>query len=84
MDTAIQVAVAAILANHQRLVDTRKNRSQADPFVIALAQLHGFAVVTGERPTGRPDRPHIPDVCTALNIRCISLLELFREQGLRV
>lgn len=81
IDAAIQVAVAGILASHQRLVDTRKNRSQADPFVIGLAQIRNFAVVTGERPTGKPDRPHIPDVCNAMNIKCINLLELFREQG---
>jgi hypothetical protein len=52
IDHAIQKAVSSILGAHEKLVDTRKNRSAADPFVIALAQIQGCAVVTGERATG--------------------------------
>lgn len=81
LDEAIQVEVAAILANHKKLVDTRQNRSAADPFVIALARLESCTVVTGERPTGSSERPNIPDVCGALGVRCIGLLELIRSEG---
>lgn len=84
IDAAVQVAVTEILTSHPRLVDTRKNRSQCDPFVIALAKIKGYTVITGERATGRSDRPHIPDVCVAMNIKCINLLELFREQGWQI
>ena len=80
IDDEIQRAVAEILSNHPRLVDTRKNRSGADPFVIALAKVNGCLVVTGERPTNSVDRPNIPDVCSALGIRSLSLLELIREE----
>ena len=83
IDDPIQQAVSSILGAHEKLVDTRKNRSAADPFVIGLALVHGCTVVTGERATGSADRPNIPDVCTALGIRSIGLLELFREQGWR-
>jgi hypothetical protein len=81
IDGPIQGEVSAILAAYERLVDSRKNRSRADPFVIALARLKGCAVVAEEGPTGRPDRPHIPDVCKGLSIRCIKLVEMFRELG---
>ncbi len=81
IDEQIQIAVQAILAEHRRLLDTRKSRSGADPFVIALAQIHGAAVVTYERPTNSLTRPHIPDVCRALGVRCMTFLELLREQG---
>jgi len=83
IDERQQEQVAAILASHERLVDTRKNRSGADPFVIALAALEGCAVVTGEGPTGKPEKPNISDVCDTLGVRCINLLTLFREQGWR-
>ncbi|MDE2793566.1 MAG: DUF4411 family protein [Gemmatimonadota bacterium] len=41
MDDEIQDAVSAILAVHPRLLDTRRGRSGADPFVIALAKVRG-------------------------------------------
>ncbi len=81
IDDRIQPAVSAILEDFEKLLDTRKNRSAADPFVIALAQIEGCAVVTGEGLTGSPDRPNIPDVCSGLGIPCISLLQLIRREG---
>ncbi len=62
-DERIQLAVIEILRNHKKLIDTQKNRSGADSFVIALANVEGCGVLTGEKPTNRPDRPKIPDVC---------------------
>jgi hypothetical protein len=41
------------------------------------------AVVTAEAATGKADRPNIPEVCLAMGLRSITLLELFREQGWR-
>lgn len=81
IDEPIQLEVQAILARFPKLLDTRKNRSAADPFVIALGRIHDAAVVTSERRTGTPSRPNIPDVCDALGVRTISILDLIREQG---
>ena len=83
IDEPIQVAVTDILMTHEKLLDTRANRSSADPFVIALAQVHGCTVVTGERATNSPNRPNIPDVCNALGIPVITLLQLARNEGWR-
>ena len=77
----IQRAVRVILEQHPNLVDTRRNRSGADPFVIALAQTENCAVVTQEVPTRNPARPKIPDVCSAMGTRSISVLQMIREQG---
>jgi len=81
IDNDIQLAVQEILLKHKKLLDQRKNRSGADPFVIALAQLNECTVVSNERATNSPERPNIPDVCRAYGIRCITVLELIREQG---
>ncbi|MBN2266337.1 MAG: DUF4411 family protein [Candidatus Aminicenantes bacterium] len=78
---AIQEKVAAILAQHERLV--RHNRSGADPFVIGLAMVEGCTVVTGERLSGSLAKPRIPDVCTALEVPYLDLLGLFRQQNWR-
>lgn len=81
IDQEIQPIVSGILLQHPNLIDVRRNRSGADPFVIALALLHGSAVVTQEAPTNNSARPHIPDVCAAYGIPCINILQLIREQG---
>src|SRR3990172_1319442 len=40
-DEAVQIGVKEILGKFPKLVDTMKNRSRADPFVIALARVKG-------------------------------------------
>lgn len=82
VDGPTQSTVSSILGSHPKLIDTRRGRSAADPFVIAVAQIHSCTVVTGERATNNGNRPNIPDVCTALGIRTINLLSLMREIGL--
>lgn len=80
-DPRIQATAKEILRAHPRLVDERKTGPQADPFVIALAKVRGCAVVTQEKATGNPKRPHIPDVRRALGVQCLTMVELFRGQG---
>jgi hypothetical protein len=81
IDQPIQTEVASVLSGFPQLIDTRQNRSAADPFVIALAKVEGCAVVTGEGPTGSDKRPHIPDVCRAMGIKTLRLLDLIVEEG---
>ena len=81
IDQPIQAAVASVLSGFPKLIDTRRNRSAADPFVIALAKVEGCAVVTGEGPTASDKRPHIPDVCRAMGIKTLRLLDLIVEEG---
>lgn len=83
IDEEIQAKVMELLGHYPRLVDTHRQRSQADPFVIATAEQLGSetVVVTGEKPRGKLDVPKIPDVCTARGIRCITFLDMLRELG---
>jgi len=80
-DEPIQEKVKEILKAHPRLVNAGKSRSGGDPFVIAVAVVEGYSVVTGELPSGNPNKPHIPDVCAGLTIPYCSLLEFVRSQG---
>lgn len=79
LDVEIQQLAASVLAEHPRLVDTLRNRSRADPFVIATAIHQRAVVVTGEIATNKIGKPRIPDVCRAKGIRCINFLELIRD-----
>jgi hypothetical protein len=83
LDSRVQAGATRVMASHPRLVDGRTGKSFADPWVIATAQAGNCAVITGERPTGKLDRPKIPDVCRDLGIRCISFVELIRQEGWR-
>ena len=71
--------VKEILRRFENLVDASKQGPHADPFVIALALSESCTVVTSER-TGTSSKPKIPDVCSHFGIKCLSLLEFFREQ----
>lgn len=81
LDEPIQKATRRILSQYRELVKEKANRTRADAFVIAVAEVHTCTVVTNEKPTYSMARPHIPDVCGKLGIRCIDLLGLIRDRG---
>jgi hypothetical protein len=74
------------LANplHKHLVDNIKQRSLADPWVIAHAMSLGACVVTKENKERAINSPRIkiPNVCENLGIRCIDDFQLIHELGL--
>jgi hypothetical protein len=78
-DEAIQSKVIGILKDFPRLVDTLRNRSKADPFVIATAMDRGAVLVTGEILTGRLDKPRIPDVCQLKGLPWMNFLQMIRD-----
>lgn len=82
LDEAIQIHALKVLSTHGNLVDLKKRKSGADPFVVAAALATSSSVVTEERPSGGPPKVKIPDVCKAYHIRCITLLTLLRAEGL--
>ena len=69
-----------ILKRFRGLVDENKTTPDADPFVIALAISKGWTVITSEKPASPGGPPKIPDVCENYNVKCIPLIEFFREQ----
>ncbi len=84
IEADVQAYLVGIMAKYPRLVDTKKNRSGCDPWVIALAEARGFSVVTAEKPSGNLIKPKIPDVCSDQAVPCIDAVEFFRKQGWRL
>ena len=82
-DEEIQTAVSRIMEQFQ-VPKKKKGIKNADPFVIARAQLEGenWYVVSSERPAnGNIDKnPNIPFVCNEIGVNHISLLEMFRME----
>ena len=79
----VQLAVKSILKSHPRLVSMAKNRSGADPWVIAQAQSINGAVVTYE--TWDPKRKNIkiPEVCHDLGLSCLTFIQFLQECGIK-
>lgn len=77
----VQLAVRDVLAEHQRMIGIGSGRSGADPFVIALALAHNGVVVTEETLSRSLTKPKIPDVCDAMGVRRLTLLQFVLEQG---
>jgi hypothetical protein len=58
----------------------RKIAFAADPFVIAVAEIEGAAVLTEEGP-GSVGKPRIPFVCQAYGIKSACLLDVIRSEN---
>jgi hypothetical protein len=84
LDEPIQTKVRQILKTHKTLLDLKKIRSEADPFVVASAILNGCTVVTEEKPSGGPNKSKIPDVCKAYGVECVPVIEMLRMEGLKL
>ncbi len=84
LDEAVQREASRVLSTHQNLLDLKRRKSEADPFVVAHAIVNRCAVVTEEKPSGGPHKSKIPDVCKAYQVECITILEMFRREGLRL
>jgi len=84
LDGEIQVQASKILKTHENLIDLKKRKSGADPFIVATAVVMSGTVVTEEKPSGGPQKVKIPDVCKAYKIPCITILELLRGEGLKL
>ncbi|MEQ1633977.1 MAG: DUF4411 family protein [Planctomycetota bacterium] len=77
----VQAAAMEITAAVPSLVDIKKGRGQADPFVVALARVRSATVVTEEH--AKPTAPKIPDACKLFGVTCINLLEFLRAMRWR-
>ena len=80
----VQEQLRFIMASHGRLVDSIKQRSIADPWVIAFALAEKAIVVTKEMPVGMDSRRiRIPDVCKAFHVPCMNDFQFAREIGIK-
>lgn len=87
LDGFIQQKVIEILESFETLVDVKKKKSSADPFVIATAIMQSCAVITEEKPTRNSasncQKVKIPDVCHHYRIQHCCLLDMLRNEGIK-
>ncbi len=70
---------------HRLLVDNVKQRSLADPWVIAYAMSEDACVVTKEEKVtaANKDKIKIPNVCENMTVRCINDFQFIEEVNIR-
>ena len=81
LDESLQSAVMEVTSRCD-LVDYENHRSEADPFVVALAFLHDLAVISSEKPRkNKTARMKIPDACTEMGVQHLRLYDFIRAEG---
>lgn len=84
LSSDVQLEGAAIEAAYPELMDPKGLNESADAYVIALAKLKGWTVVSQETSVQEKHRPRrsyfIPDVCRDLGVPCINLLGMMRRE----
>ena len=70
---------------HKLLVDSKKYRSLADPWVIAHALSDNACVVTKEEKitASNKDKIRIPNVCENMSVRCINDFQFVEEMNIK-
>ena len=83
IDDDVQAAMVRIMGRYPRLVDTVKDKSGADPFVIAqaLSANPQMMTVLHQENGGSLKSPRIPFVCDQERVRNIDLLTLIEQEG---
>ena len=78
-------SIYAANPSHIQLVDNTKQRSLADPWVIAHAMKESAVIVTKEEKVTalNSTKVKIPNVCENMGIRYINDFEFIQEMGLR-
>jgi len=84
LDEQIQIKASEILENYPNLLNLKKRKSSADPFLIATAMVFSCSVITEETPSGGGPYLKIPDICRSNGIDCIRLLDMLRTENLRL
>lgn len=83
-DERVQKTVRDILSKHGKLVMGGKKTNGADPFVIALAKVNSYTVVTEETRNGNDNPPKIPNVCEDNGVRYINFVCFLREMDIKM
>ncbi len=72
-----------IVNDFRGLTKKARGRRPADPFLVAIGEIHGCAVVSAEGRSASDDRlnARIPNVCDALGVEFMTLPEVIVAEG---
>ncbi len=82
IDGDVQQALTAVVAAFPKLADHHRDRSGADPWVVAQAMALNCPVVTYET-MGKQNKPKIPNACQHFGIKVYSWVDVLRDTGFK-
>jgi hypothetical protein len=77
-DIAYLQHVGKITHDYPAMSRATGSKTPADPYIVALAHIENYVVVTNETSAKRANRK-IPGVCKQLGIRCLTLAQFIKE-----
>lgn len=82
-DREVMEIYARIVNDHPGFMKVNSTKSGADPVVVATAARHRVPVVTYETMAKKDAAPKIPNVCDALGIPWVSLVDVLRAERVK-
>jgi hypothetical protein len=79
---AVKAEIVAINADHPKLYNPLGGGNPADPWLIGVAKVGGYTVVTDEATAGKGYQSKIPHICGKRGAGCINRLALFEALGI--
>ncbi len=83
-DRAVLEVYTKIVNDFPGFMKVNSTKSGADPVVVAMAVVRGIPVVTYETRAKQNSAPKIPNVCDALGLNCVSLVDVLRAEGVKL
>ncbi|OHA84403.1 MAG: hypothetical protein A2937_01535 [Candidatus Yonathbacteria bacterium RIFCSPLOWO2_01_FULL_47_33b] len=82
--TQEQIELVSVMVNKYPLLSEYKGAKvySADTFVVAVAKINKYVVVTYEKPDGNHLKPKIPALCKEHSVECCDLATFFEKEGL--
>lgn len=77
----VLVEAKVIINEYPKLIDVNNPSDQSDPYVIALAKLNGFTVLTNEKYSEGGKKTKIPYICKKMSINCINTHDFYRIEN---
>ena len=83
-DRNIQFTVRAILEKYPDLITSTRKANNADPFVVSVAKIKGYTLVSDETYAGNGQPVKIPNICKAYGVRLLTFIEFLRENKIQI
>ena len=80
----LQDQTRVIVNQYPSILNYRKVKSGADPFIIAMAINYNGTLVTEETPSGSQIPKKIPDICSILGVKCHNVLNFIKKEKIQV
>lgn len=77
----VLIEAKIIINEYPKLIDINNPSDQSDPYVIALAKLNRFTVLTNEKYSEGGKKTKIPYICKKMLINCINIHDFYIKEG---